>query len=106
LVDPRERMPALPDSAAFPLAPDWLCEVLSPSTTHLDRGHKLAIYARERVPFVWLVDPLARLLEVLQLDGATYRIAAIHQGDATVRAVPFDAIELDLAGWWLPTPAG
>jgi hypothetical protein len=49
---------------------------------------------------VWLVDPIATTLEVLVLDGETYRVAATHGGDDRVRAVPFDAIELELAPLW------
>lgn len=96
----RERMPEMPHVAAFELPPDWVCEVLSPSTSKLDRGAKLPVYARERVGHVWLVDPLEQYLEVLRLDGATYRIVATFTADAKVRAEPFDAIELDLAVLW------
>jgi Uma2 family endonuclease len=63
----RARMPRLPAEAYFPLAPDWVCEVLSPSTASLDRVKKLAIYAREQVGHAWLIDPAARTLEVLRL---------------------------------------
>ena len=96
----RERMPEMPHVAAFELAPDWVCEVLSPSTAKLDRGAKLPAYARERVGHVWIVDPLQRFLEVLRLDGETYRIVGTHFDDAKVRAEPFDAIELDLTALW------
>ncbi len=96
----RERMPEMPHVAAFELAPDWLCEVLSPTTGAVDRSEKLPIYARENVRHIWLVDPVEKYLEVLRLDGATYRILATHAHDAKVRAEPFDAIELDLAILW------
>jgi Uma2 family endonuclease len=97
----RERMPEMPvDLPYFVLAPDWVCEVLSPSTAALDRGRKLAVYARERVANVWLVEPVSQTLEVLRLDGATYRIVQVATGDAAVRAEPFDAIELDLRVLW------
>lgn len=86
--------------SAFELAPDWICEVLSASTHKLDRGEKLPIYARERVGHVWLVDPLEQYLEVLRLDGETYRLIVTFTADARVRAEPFDAIELDLAVLW------
>jgi Uma2 family endonuclease len=92
----RERLPDLPDAPFLTLAPDWLCEVLSPSTASFDRRAKLGVYARERVPWVWLLDPLGRTLEVLALDGETYRIVAVETGGAPVRAQPFDAIELTL----------
>jgi Uma2 family endonuclease len=92
----RERMPEQPTTAFYGLAPDWACEVLSPSTVRVDRVLKLNIYGRERVPHVWLVDPIARTLEVFRLDGDGYRLLVVHGGDAPVRAEPFDAIELDL----------
>ena len=63
----RERVPTLPADAYMTLAPDWVCEVLSPSTETLDRGKKLRIYAREGVAHAWLVDPLRQTLEVLSL---------------------------------------
>jgi len=96
----RERLPRLPDEAFFVLAPDWACEILSPSTAALDRGRKLAIYAREAIPHCWLIDPLARTLEVLQLESGRWTILATHVGDAVVRAVPFDAIDLPLGRLW------
>lgn len=96
----RERMPELPEVAAFELAPDWACEVLSERTSAIDRGEKLPIFARERVGHVWFVDPIVKTLEVLRLDGDTYRILATYHDDAKVRAEPFDAIELELAALW------
>jgi len=92
----RERLPAIPKTAYMTLAPDWLCEVLSPRTSALDRGDKLKVYAREHVPWVWFADPMAKTIEVMSLDGATYRLTAVHSGTAPVRIEPFDAIELDL----------
>jgi Uma2 family endonuclease len=96
----RERMPEIPDTAAFELAPDWVCEVLSPSTEALDRTQKVPIYSREAVTHVWLVNPRTQTLEVLELAGNTYSIVSVHQGNARVRAVPFDSVELDLAVLW------
>lgn len=97
----RERMPAIPDVAAFSLAPDWVTEVVSPSTARHDRVQKLAIYARDGVRHVWLVDPIARVLEVLRLESGRWLLAAAHGDNEKVRAEPFDAIELDLAAWWI-----
>lgn len=96
----RARMPEVPDTAFFTLAPDWVCEVLSPSTAKLDRAEKLPVYAREGVAHVWLLDPIAKTLEVFRLDGATYRLVATHAEDVKVRAEPFDAIELELGALW------
>jgi len=96
----RERMPELPDAAYIELAPDWACEVLSPSTRSTDRTLKLRLYARHLVPHLWYVDPDARTLEVLRLDGDTYRVASTHADGERVRAEPFGAVELDLAVLW------
>lgn len=95
-----ERMPELPTTAYFTLVPDWVCEVLSESTRGIDRGPKMRIYARERVPHVWLVDTVNQALEVFRLDGTTYRFIASHEGGVTAAIEPFDAIELQLATLW------
>lgn len=96
----RSRMPHRPETAYAALAPDWVCEILSPSTSALDRAKKLGIYAREGVAWAWLIDPLARLLEVLKLENGRWTILATHVGGAVVRAEPFEAIELELAALW------
>jgi Uma2 family endonuclease len=96
----RERMPELPDAAFLTLPPDWACEVLSDSTRAHDRVRKLPVYAREGVSHVWLVDPLAKTLEVFRLDGDGYRLVVTFEGETPCRAEPFDAIELDLAALW------
>jgi len=97
----RTRMPSAPKTAYFPLAPDWVCEVLSPSTASLDRTRKLAIYAREGVSHAWLVDPVARMLEVLRLDTGHWILVGSHAGDETVCAEPFTEIELALPDLWI-----
>ncbi|WP_438026803.1 Uma2 family endonuclease [Sorangium sp. So ce233] len=97
----RERMPELPETAYFTLAPDCICEVLSPSTAAFDRDEKMPVYAREGVRHVWLVDPIARTLEVYVLGGdRRLGPAVVHRAAARVRAEPFDAIELDLSALW------
>lgn len=96
----RERMPALPRAAAFTLAPDWVCEILSPSTARFDRVRKLAAYAAHGIRHAWLVDPLARTLEVFRLEEGRWSLIAGHMDDEVVRIEPFDAIELDLSMWW------
>jgi Uma2 family endonuclease len=105
----RERMPILPETAYFTLAPDWVCEVLSPSTAKMDRGEKLDAYAREDVPYVWLVDPEQQTLEVLVLRDyaplekpATrrYVIDSVHSENAIVHAVPFEVFALELGVLW------
>jgi len=96
----RTRMPRVPETAYFPLAPDWICEVLSPSTASLDRTKKLAIYAREGVGHAWLIDPIARTLEILRLEAGRWTIIVTHAGEAAVRAESFDAIEFTLGEFW------
>jgi Uma2 family endonuclease len=96
----RERMPELPDATAFELAPDWICEVLSPGTAATDRAEKMPIYARENVGHVWLVDPIARTLEACHLEGGRWVLLGTWRDDAKVRVAPFDAFELELAGLW------
>lgn len=98
----RERMPRIPSVAWFDLPPDWVCETLSPSTVRMDRGRKLALYARASIAHVWLLDPLARTLEMLHLgsDGR-YGIVAVHTGDELVRGEPFEAVAIDLKHLWL-----
>ncbi|MBN8229140.1 Uma2 family endonuclease [Corallococcus macrosporus] len=95
-----ERMPDVPDTVAVSLAPDWVCEVLSPSTWKLDREVKMPVYAREGVRHVWLMDPRTRTLEVFSLRDGRYEALLTHVGSAPVRAEPFDAVELDLALIW------
>jgi len=96
----RTRMARLPDTAFFTLPPDWICEVLSPSTVSFDRVKKLAIYAREGVASAWLVDPLAQTVEVYRLEGGRWVLLAAHGGAEVVRAEPFHDVELQLAALW------
>lgn len=101
----RERLPELPDTAWFDLAPDWVCEVLSPSTQRIDRVKKLHIYGREAVQFVWLIDPVAPLLEVYERqDDVWLRRMALDHPKGPVRLPPFEEVELDLALVWGPAP--
>jgi Uma2 family endonuclease len=97
-----ERMPSLPEAAHFTLAPDWICEVLSRSTETVERTKKLPLYAAHGVPHVWLIDPIAKTLEVHALgDDHRWRDVRVYEGAARVRADPFAAIEIDLAALWI-----
>jgi Uma2 family endonuclease len=100
-----ELMPELPETTYFTLAPDWICEVLLKSTEKVDREEKMPIYAAHGVRHAWLVDPIARTLEVYVLGSRQrWESPVIHRGSARVHAPPFDAIELDLSALWVPTP--
>jgi Uma2 family endonuclease len=99
----RERLPVLPNVPAMTLAPDWACEIVSPSTAALDRARKMPIYAREDVGHLWLVDPLARTLEIYRRREDGYWIVVdAHGAEDVVHAEPFQAIALALDHWWLP----
>lgn len=100
-----ERMPELPEEAHFTLAPDWVCEILSKSTEKIDREEKMPIYAAQGVKHAWLIDPVAKTLEVYMLDAKRrWQKPEIHRGAALVRAAPFDAIAFDLSALWVPVP--
>jgi Uma2 family endonuclease len=95
-----QRLPELPDSHFTEIAPDWVCEVTSPSTRQLDRLRKMPIYAREGVEWMWILDPDPQTLEVFRNDGGRWIVDATHGGEDVVRAQPFDGIEIDLGRLW------
>lgn len=96
----RERMPELPETAWFELAPDWVCEILSPSTARVDRGFKMPLYAANGVEHLWLVDPDVRTLEVYQLQGEHWLLLKTLHDDQALSQPPFDAIEFPLSSLW------
>jgi Uma2 family endonuclease len=99
----RETMSVVANEPYFTIRPDWVCEVLSPSTERYDRAAKIALYAAAGVAHAWLVNPLQRTLEILRLSAATPRewsAIGVHRDDAKVRAEPFQALELDLSILW------
>ena len=96
----RERMPDYPDTAYVTLAPDWVCEVLSPSTRRLDLQEKRPVYAREGVGYLWLIDPADRTLEAFELHEGQWLLIASAKDDDPVSIRPFDAITFSLADLW------
>ena len=96
-----DRMPKTPRQAVITLPPDWVCEILSPSTVKMDRTSKMRIYNKYRVSHVWLVDPLNRLLEVYQLAGDFWQRILAVTGDERLHIPPFEVLEIDLARWWV-----
>jgi Uma2 family endonuclease len=97
----RERMPQMPVVARLELAPDWICEVLSPGTQAIDRADKLPIYASHGVRHAWLIEPVGQTLEIYSLEGDRWLLLRTHRGAITVRAEPFDAADLDLSVLWI-----
>jgi len=103
----RERMPvpSFADDPFSTIAPDWVCELLSPSTTHLDRERKLPIYHRAGVGHAWLIDPPTRTLEIHRRQESDWLLVASHSGEGEVRAEPFEALSLKLGALWWPRAA-
>ena len=98
----RERLTPFPETAFIETPPDWVCEVLSPSTQAIDRTDKLAIYAAFGVAHAWYLDPIARTLEVLALSGGKWLLAAAFKHADPVAAPPFEVHTFDLDVLWVP----
>jgi Uma2 family endonuclease len=96
----RERMPTYPDVAWFSLAPDWVCEVLSPSTALIDRTRKQDIYREHGVSWLWFVDPAARTIEVLSRGEHGWMVTGTFGGEGEARIPPFDAVAIDVGALW------
>lgn len=96
----RENMPEFPNTAAFEITPNWVCEVLSRSTRQFDLVEKRDLYGEVGVEHLWFVDPNARTLEAfVNRDGAWTLITALKNDDK-VSVPPFDAIEFELSALW------
>lgn len=98
----RERLSPFPETAYIEVPPDWVCEVLSPSTQKLDRTDKLAVYAEFKIGHCWYVDPITRTLEVLALVGDKWLLAATFKDSDPVCAPPFEAHTFPLDVLWVP----
>lgn len=96
----RERMPTLPETAYFELPPDWVCEILSPSTARVDRVEKLPIYTANGIKHAWLVDPELRTLEVFENQQGKWLLLTVLEDQAAVAQAPFDAVSFDLGALW------
>lgn len=96
----RERMPHLPREGAITIAPDWVCEVLSPSTRAYDLTTKRRLYAELAVPHVWYLDPASKLLTASKLEGGRWVELGAWKDNEKVSVEPFEAIEIDLAPFW------
>ncbi len=96
----KERLPKIPRGHRFELPPDWICEVLSPSTARLDRAEKMPLYARHGVAFLWLAHPIERTLEVYTLVDGRWTVTGLFQENDTARAEPFPELALQLGDLW------
>ena len=97
----RERFPIAEDHNWISVAPDWVCEVLSPGTFRRDKIEKMPAYARHGVAHFWSIDPLNKTLEVFKLEAARWVLLGVYAEDDKVRAEPFQEVEIDLTNLWL-----
>ena len=96
-------MPDLPVDEPIRVVPDWVCEILSPTTRRHDLLRKQPYYAKVGVPFLWLVDLDARVLTAYRLDGDAWRVIGTYSDETEARIAPFDVVPLNVADWWPPT---
>jgi hypothetical protein len=103
----KESLAGRKDLAWFEETPDWICEVLSPSTRANDVGPKRRIYAEYGVNYLWYIEPLSQTLEVFRRVERQYLLSPAFVGHSKVCAPPFEAITFDLGLLWPfdpPTP--
>lgn len=100
----RERLPRLPGTGPIEIVPDWMCEILSPSTRSYDLLVKRAFYADIGVTHLWYIDPPARTLTVSRLESGRWLEIGVYGREQVVRAEPFDAVEMSLEAWWEGIP--
>ena len=91
-----ERLTSEPTEPFITVAPDWVCEVLSPSTARLDRGPKRRTYLGAEVGYLWLLDPAGGELEAFERAGDRWLLLATMQRGQEVRVAPFDAVGFPL----------
>jgi len=97
-----ERYPEEEPHNWISVSPDWVCEIISPSTEIHDRDEKMSIYAEHGVPYVWLINPIIRSLEAYRLVSEGWFRFAMFNGNKIARVEPFQESELDLEGLWGP----
>lgn len=96
----RERMPEIPDEPYFEVVPDWVCEILSPSTRSKDRELKMPLYARYGVGYLWLIDPKLYTLEAYELHSGEWSELGVYGAEAVPVAAPFEAAAFRVADLW------
>jgi Uma2 family endonuclease len=101
-----DRRPRTPKSHKITIAPDWVCEILSPSTQRFDRTDKLAIYAAFNVGHCWYVDPALRTLEVFARQGDKWLLTATYKDVDRVVAPPFEVHTFPLDVLWMAEEEG
>ncbi len=95
-----QRLPRLPNDSPIDVVPDWVCEILSPSTRRHDQLIKRPFYARAGVAFIWVIDLAAHTLTASKLVDGQWLEIGVYGSVSSFRAEPFDAVELSMAEWW------
>ena len=95
-----ERMARMPVEPYTTVAPDWVCEVMSPSTRRIDRLRKRPLYAKHGVAHLWMIDPIDRSFESFHLYRERWQVGVDAGDDDRVRAEPFESFELELGLLW------
>ncbi len=97
----RERLPQ-PDVRPIATRPDWVCEIISPTSIRQDRVAKRRAYAKAGIPHYWIVDPDARTLEALELQSDRWlEVGTWSEGDVA-RIAPFEPVEVPVGRLFLP----
>jgi Uma2 family endonuclease len=96
----RERITEPADKAFFEVAPDWVCEILSPSTEKYDKGDKRRIYALYGVDHLWHLDPRSKVLEVFARQEKSWLLTHTFIDEEEVNAPPFDQLTFSLGLLW------
>ena len=92
----KERLPGMP-SGIMDLAPDWVCEIVSPGHERKDTLKLPLLLQRHKVPYYWLIWPEDHTLIAHALEDGHYKVIATLKDETRARVPPFEAIELDLA---------
>jgi len=99
----RARMPALPVDHPIRVVPDWICEILSPTTRRHDLLIKMPYYAKVGVAYAWLVDLETRTVSAQRLESGRWLTLGVYGDETQARIEPFDVVPIDVASWWPPT---
>ena len=96
----RERLPTLPEDGPITVVPDWVCEVLSPTTRRHNVLIKKPYHARVGVPYHWIVDLAARAVTAHRLESGRWLEIGVWGDDVGARIEPFQEVALDVSRWW------
>jgi Uma2 family endonuclease len=80
--------------------PTLVVEILSPSTTRIDRSRKRQLYAHHGIPYYWIVDPDGDVVEGYRLADGRYALRGRASGVAPATLPPFPDLLLVAAALW------